>query len=107
MGSSGRSEIPQQGNPTEARACGASFFLSTDGNRKQIPRVSQETGESPLGSVPERGAPGHPPRKVPLAHPPVAILLVAPRWRCRTIALSRPQPKAPPETFLGEKKPRG
>lgn len=54
MGSSGRSGIPQQGNPTEARAFRESFFLSTDGSRQQMPRVSQETGESPLGSVPER-----------------------------------------------------
>lgn len=36
------------------------FFLSTDGNRKQVPRVSPGTGESPLESG----------REQPLQHPP-------------------------------------
>lgn len=92
MGSSGYSKIPQQ---RHLRVSGLSFFLFTDVTRKQISKVSQGPGKSPLGSGPERGLPDRPPQMVPLALPPVAILLIAPRWRCRTTALSRPQPKVP------------
>lgn len=101
MVSSGHSGRPSMAVPMEGQAFGVSFCLLME-TQSRSPVFLKDLGSFLWAGCPtlQRTLPRTiSSRKggwlVPWATSPVAILLVAPRWRCRTTALSHAQPRAP------------